>query len=483
MGQLSFLLPGDLSPAARVCLQSAAMLGGYDLTPIPTTQTVDGDRLVIDRDTADSGHITCPWPVPGQGTPVLMSTTLRERPEPYSFLVELVRGKVNQVRTQVAEWESAGLEITTEEAAQSRAITKAFGEIALRAVDGEPVNQVDDLLADAYQFGERMTGRFNALLMSSRIEDSGPPTTRLGASVSSVPGPEATAAYKKAFNAVRLVPSWKSIEPTEARCVWDEFDAVVDWAEDAGLAISIGPLIDLTAGSCPDWLAQWDGDLPSLAAFVCDFVETIISRYRERVNDWQIFAGLNHRDVMNLTEDDRLRLAARLLESARQSAPEALLGMSIALPWGDYLVTDEYTYSPLVFADTLLRGGFSIATVELELLTGHGPRASLPRSVLDTYRLLDLFALLGVPLELRLGRETDEASEPAAPKCSPGWVSGVLDLGVSVQQVEAIYWAAWSTAGGDADAVSSYDLWRGNAPAMGEFQQFVDLRERLSSSP
>ena len=45
------------------------------------------------------------------------------------------------------------------------------------------------------------------------------------------------------------------------------------------MPITIGPVIDITPGMLPDWAVGWRGDLPTLAAFMCDFLETVIGRY------------------------------------------------------------------------------------------------------------------------------------------------------------------------------------------------------------
>ncbi len=53
-----------------------------------------------------------PWRI-GQSSPVLISTsTLAERERPYLLEVELARGMLNNLRNQLAQWESMGLVIT-----------------------------------------------------------------------------------------------------------------------------------------------------------------------------------------------------------------------------------------------------------------------------------------------------------------------------------------------------------------------------------
>lgn len=423
------------------------MTGGYDLSPMPTRRRLEGNRLSLTRDVSESGYLTTAWPLPGAGCPVLMSSTLRERIDPYHLLTELARGKLNQVRCQLSDWVSVGFEPAEEESKRLAALVSRFGSAVLDPTQPDVNRFLPEVIAGAQSVGEQFTRQFAEQLMRSRVTDDGKPDTLFGTRLTRIPtGAEATA-YLDSFNAVRLVPNWKRIEPSEAKCQWDEFDALVDWATDAGLAVSIGPLIDLTFGPFPDWLSQWEGDLPSLAAFMCDFVETIITRYRDRVSVWQIFAGFNHSDVFGLYEDDRLRLGARLLEAARLAAHDATLVMGLSVPWGDYLTSEDMTYSPLVFADTLLRGGFAVGGLDLELLCGEGPRTSQPRTLLDTYRLLDLFALLGIPLELSIGCQVAAnggGPEPAIGTVPPDWVTGTSYLAMSVTQVSGVYWDSWA---------------------------------------
>jgi hypothetical protein len=158
------------------------------------------------------------------------------------------------------------------------------------------------------------------------------------------------------------------------------------------------------------------------------------------VRTWQAFAGFNHADSLGLGEDDRLRLAARVLESVRQADPEAEVVIGIAQPWGDYLTSEDRTYSPIVFADTLMRAGFTFAALELELLTGPGGRAGARRDLLDTFRVLDLFGVLGIPLEVLVG-QTRSSGESASGVA-------VTELATALPHVRGVYWESWDDGPG-----------------------------------
>lgn len=480
MGLFTFIVPPDLPSTARQDLLHACLVGGYEHAPIPTPVRFEENTLLVEHDTHESTHILAPWPVPGLGSPMTLSGTLREREQPYILVVELARGKLYQVRTQIADWEGLGLELDADAQQELRQVTRLFGQAVLSETPDEAQQLAQETLTRSHRLGDRVTELLAEQLMATRVYESGTPATLLGSRLTHVPDPSAATAYCQAFNAVRLVPNWQNIEPTEARCNWEAFDALVDWADKAGLAISIGPLIDLTSGTAPAWLSQWDGDLPSLAAFMSDFVETIVARYMDRVSSWQVFSGLNHADALGLAEDDRLRLAARLIESVRQTAPQAELSIGVALPWGDYLIAEEYTYSPFVFADTLQRAGCSLAGIELELLNGPDPRASHLRTVFDCYRLLDLFANLGAPLELQIGcPRTDTPSAGLTPGAAePDWASQTLFLGLSIPQVRGIYWSNWDNAADSVEAIG-----RGESLPSSRYTELCKLREKWLVHP
>jgi hypothetical protein len=438
MGSVSFYLPDHLTPAARRALDDASLAGGYDLAPVPTQRRVVGNQLILSREANESGHLMLPWPLEGLGAPMSLSATLREREEPYHLLVELARGKLNQVRTQTADWKSIGLTLEPDDRRELDDLFRAFGRIAVEQTDPAASPAAEAVLARSYRLADRVVRLFTEQLLQTRLCESGRLNTALGCRLSRLPSPDEQARFTETFTAVRLVPDWRAIEPTESGYEWADFDELLDWALAANLQVSIGPIIDPDHGRFPDWLEQWHGDLPSLAAFMCDFTETLIRRYQRKVQHWQVFAGLNQAEVLGLGEDDRIRLAARLLDSARQTNPDAAWVIGLAQPWGDYLANETASYSPLVFADTLLRAGYALAGLEVELLGGTGPRASWPRDSLETVRILELFSVLGLPLEVTIG--TNGEASP------PGWAESACGLALALPHVQGVYWEAWSDA-------------------------------------
>jgi len=234
---------------------------------------------------------------------------------------------------------------------------------------------------------------------------------------------------------VRIVPNWKRIEKDEADFNWGQLDPLIRWASVAGLSISMGPLVDLSGDNIPDWILPSAGYFPNLAAFFCDFVGTLVSRYRDQCRHWELFSGFNQADGLELGEDDRLRLAERLLETAKEIDPQAQWTFGLQQPWGDYRVDPNLRYAPFAFADALLRTGLEVSALELDLNPGTGPRGGLPRDPLDVLQLLEMFEPLNCPLDITFSAPLIGNSQTAL---------ATVETLIAAPSVRALYWDAWS---------------------------------------
>ncbi len=428
MGQIAFELPADLSPAHRNAVERVWLAGGYDGAPVPVRRHQADGRLTLTRDENESVLAAAPWPGSDGHERVVTSGTLRLSREPYPLLTELARGAVNRVRSLVAMFYTAGLPVPQPLADAVARVSKQFGRVALKSDTDTTV--VCEVIDAACELADSCAGRLTDYRLRARLEMDGPFPTRLGGRLSRPLPPDQAELFAHTFHAVRIVPRWRQLEPRESVFDWSDLDALVEWATAAKLEVSIGPLIDLTDGPFPDWLTAWNGDLPNLAAFVSDFVATVVHRYRREVRHWQAFAGFNHADALGLTEDDRIRLAARVLEAVTESDPKAERTFAVTQPWGEYLGSEDHTYAPLVFADTLLRAGFQVAAIDLEVLAGAGRRGGFGRDPLDVLQLFESFGQLGLPLEVTLASQ----------------VPAVLPTVLGSPSVRAVYWDTWSAA-------------------------------------
>src|SRR5262245_51320758 len=113
MGVMKFRLPSN-EPAQRVSDYRKAYVTGLDRTPGRVGVELRNGIMSCVRETTESGRLFVPWPIEGHGMPIIGTATLSERPIPYVLAVELARGKLNDVRNQLADWTQMGLRSTPE---------------------------------------------------------------------------------------------------------------------------------------------------------------------------------------------------------------------------------------------------------------------------------------------------------------------------------------------------------------------------------
>jgi hypothetical protein len=347
------------------------------------------------------------------GRLTIATATLIERQAPYQLLVELARGKVNQARCQLADWEASGLIVTPELAEKMLLTNRTFARTV--SVPESAGSQAAPTLAAAVDASEALVQAYINQVFQARHQRHGKLDTSWGCRLGpELPSPEQTRQLRQTFKSVRILFSWSDVEPEESVHNWEPYDAVLRWAKDNQFDVTAGPLIDFSRGRLPQWLWLWEKDPQRLAGFLAGYVETVVRRYCQDIQIWQVTAASNWASILSLEEDELLWLTLRLLEVARQVDGNLQLVVGIAQPWGEYLASDDRAHSPFVFADTLLRSGPNLAALDLEFISGLWPRGSYPRDLLEASRLLDLYAILGLPLRVTLGCPSGLQPDPQA---------------------------------------------------------------------
>ncbi len=432
MGIMQFQIPGELSAERAEGIRHTYLACGYDHSPVPTRADLMGQRLILRRDNDDSGCVNAPWEIPGAGWLMGATASLMERTAPYQFLIELARGKVNQVRSQASDWKLGGLDIPPEIDEQIRKATHTFGNAVL-AIDATEANQLaEEALRQAYMAADSLVALYVERVLSYRSQLNQGFDSGLGVRLNEPPPSLIEDDCRLTFNAVAAPMTWRTIEPLESNYHWECADGTIEWALANQMVATGGPLIDFSWYGIPDWLKPWEGDLPSLSSFMCDYIETVVSRYRDKVRRWLICSGSNCARALRLSEEDMIRLTARLVEAAWGIDPQFEVLVGLAQPWGEYLSGDYFNYSPFKFADTLLRAGLPLAGFELEWHMGVQPRGIWCRDPLEASRLLDLFSILGVPLQIGLSypssAEPDPQADPEQRLGQAGWWHGLTPL-------------------------------------------------------
>lgn len=443
-----------------------AYIAGFDGRVFPTRVEIDGAMMACRRPVSDSGKLHVAWPVPGYGQPVLTSSSLPEREEPYNLAVELARGTISEIRDQHGSWELQGMTVPSEfrsahseaqslfaRAAGSQDRVDVASELASRAI--ERACRASEILTAAYIEQRRAIqmrrSRLPAAFLGSRLERM-------------IPTEAEEELFLDTFSAASVPIEWRLIEPSEGNYHWELNDTQVKWCERNRLLTYGGPLIDLSPEGLPAWLWQWDRDVLNLQSFLCDFVETAITRYYGYIRNWEIAARANCGGAMTLSEEDRLSLTAKALEVARQVDQEIQLLISVDQPWGAYQARGHHRLSPFQFVDALLRSGVGLTRVNLEFGVGYRPRGTGQRSRLAYSRLIDRWSTLGVPLCITLAFPSSSDSDIGAegdlevpvhsqwkrdwsPETQDEWIDEYLPLFMAKQSVVGVFWSHFSDAG------------------------------------
>jgi hypothetical protein len=459
---MTFLLPADLSAEAAHELERACVAGGPDNMPWPTRVQVEPGRLLVRRDVEESGYLAVPWDIEGLGRLVTGTATLMERPTPYDLVVELARGKVNQLRCQSADWRAGGLVVPDKLEEEISQATRAFGLSALGSDHRESGTLGQSALVSACQAAQHLVQTYTEQVFQVRHQREPALKTALGCRVSVPPSGTESEALAALSNSVTVPFSWTSIEASEGAYDWRQLDAILAWAEAQQLEVNAGPLIDFSSAQLPDWLWLWERDLSGLARFMTAYVITAVKRYRKRIKRWQLTAAANSASLLSLGEEELMWLTVRLAQAVRQVDGGLEISVGIAQPWGEYMALDDRSHSPFIFADTLVRSELNLAALDLELVMGVTPRGSYCRDLLETSRLLDLYALLGVPLRVTLGYPsaslTDSLADPELrvgaghwaggfqPALQAEWTQAFARLALCKPYVQAVHWVHFSDA-------------------------------------
>jgi hypothetical protein len=415
MGVMKFRLPPN-EALRGVPDYRKAYITGLDRTPGRLAVELRNGLMICARDSTESGRLFVPWPIEGFGMPLVGTATLAERAAPYVLAVELARGKLNDIRNQLADWLQLGLRSTPPLDQALAAAQRAF-VVAATSSDRteECVRAAQTSLDAATAAGDLLMDAYTSQILQSRLSSTSRLPTHFGCVIEEAPqkGPGALD-WTGCFNMAQLRMSWKDIAPSEGQYRWDALDSLLSWSRRSGLAFEVGPLVEFRYGALPDWLSLWEGDCETISGLLADFVQQAVTRYRGRVPLWHLVHRPASADILGLTEEEQIRITARAIQVARQADPGAQLSIGIDRPWADWMGSSHFQLGPLHLCDYLLRADLGLSAVSIEVAPGFSPPGSHMRDLFEFSKLLDLYSLLNVPLCIWMALPSCAGPDPLA---------------------------------------------------------------------
>jgi hypothetical protein len=444
-----------VSPPDRITeeMLQQVYLSGVDRTPWPVQARRVENELWLERAASDSCNLSIPWMVPGHGCPVLSTATLREVSKPYCLPLELVRGKLAQIRNQFTAWQSVGLGVPNGFQERLSEGTRLFIEAAV-GDQGSPRSV--ELAARALELALDASGilvtAYSDRSLSLRRMATWKLTSFLGADLGATPLDDSTAGqFIATFNAANVPLAWNAAEIAEEQFSWEIADQQIQWCRRNGLTVCAGPLLQLDRHSVPHWLHPWEGDFNEILGFAAQYIEAAVRRYQGKVDLWQCAGRINTADFLSLSEEENVRLAARAIEITQSLDPKGRIFVSFDQPWAEYMAHRQKNFSPIHFADALLRAGIGLTGIVLEINIACAPGGTLPREPLDFSQCLDYWSMLGVPLVLAVTIPSAPGADPLA-QCQTAsgadwttaaqqaWINGFVPLMLAKSSVLGVLW-------------------------------------------
>ncbi|MDP6445750.1 MAG: hypothetical protein QF805_18285 [Pirellulaceae bacterium] len=440
---MRFFAP-DPSRVSQWAVERAYLAG---MEGIPWRRRVDwrDGALTLTRELPDSGNLYIPWDVAEFGQLVVSTASLREREEPYHLPLELARGTLNRVRNQSADWSQAGMELTTVFQKHLTRATKLFVDAATQYLEApdRAAELAEQSMTASYRAIEKLAANYAEQSLHYRRQQNVRLATLLAATLNDIPSEAAGERFAAAFNSAVIPLSWRDIEKNAGEFVWDRYDKLIEWCHTRGIRTCGGPLLRLDAGCLPDWLYLYEGDAEQITNCAMQFVRAAATRYAGKMHVWHAAARLNSSDELSLDEGKRLELGVRAIDVLRQADQQAPVVLSFDQPWAEYLADEDLDYTPMHFADALVRTDLGAGGIGIEINLGYWP-GTLPRDLLEISRQIDRWSLLGLPLLVLLTAPSRASGpkngHPQAVRASQELVRDLLPVLLAKSYVHGIVW-------------------------------------------
>ena len=429
MGSMQFLVPNrpGLSETAVRC----AYMVGQDGAPWESRVTLVGGRLVVERDTRESGRLVTPWFQEEHGVFALSTTTLSPRSRPYHLALELCRGTLARVLD--AAWQRVDdtkccqlLQSARQEFIQAALLqddlesSAAHAELAM----GHCLGLIRHLFIPSQQQTRTYSSRLTGIQIGSsqelrRVTERGKP-----------PG-----------NSICFAPSWCEVEPNPNEWNWSPTQQSLARIRRLRRRTITGPLFRLKRQFLPDWLYLWGDNFDALQSYVVNYVASAVRHLKEATNVWYASASTNTDLELHLSEEQRLRLTLTTLETVRQQDTQTPVLVGVRQPWGEYLGHSSLDLSPWQFADIAVRTDLGVSGFVWEIAIDCNEYHTLPRDLLEVNHLIEQWTAFGLPLVVLLSAPTGVPNRLTQPVRFPeDYLTELIELFQQHPAIQGVLW-------------------------------------------
>ncbi len=417
----------------------------------------DGELLGIRHSDSAIGLASL-WNVPEFGKVFLQTTRLPERDKAYNLNVEIARGRLLRLNQKREEWGMVDLQLTEE---HHKLIDGAMDNFVLALCNAEKPGQAalyaDRSLKLAMDAGEAMAAAHAEMFLARRSSTQGFGRHSFGCcfNPSRIKDKEYLKLIKSNFHFVTIPVSWRQIQPEEQRQDFELLDECVEWLSHNRIAIKVGPLISFSPNMVPDWLYIWENDFEQLREMAYEYVTSVVERYGNKVQAWDVVSGLNADNCFRFSFDQIIEMTRSACLAAKRAFQRCLVLVELTEPWGEYYAVNQRTVPPMIYADMVVQSGVNFDGYGLKIRFGRGGAGMWSRDLLELSGLLDRFAAFGKQVHLsgvqvpsrpdprdNVGKIGDPGfwHEPWSEEIQARWLDSVYRIALSKPYVETVTW-------------------------------------------
>jgi hypothetical protein len=474
--------------------------GGADTAPLRNVVLYDKDEVVIGGEVRlKDGMIRCErtgraatgfgllYDVGEPGDLGLRTCLLEQRKKPYVLAVELARHRIAMFVHKAEEW----MMVELDEAHPAMRMWNEARQIFTKAMVTNDQVAADRAgrasLALAVAASERLAMAHAEILLKRRFRTRAAPSTSIGVRLDPRRcGDALRELAHRHFRLTALPLRWDRLCPAEGEYQWAEADDWIAWAEDNGLRVLAGPLIDLGRDGLPKWVSSQAATYPQLRDLAYEHVKAVVTRYGDHVGMWSIGTGFNTNTVMSLRPKDMIDLVRTLALRIREGQRGRRVIVEIEQPWSEYLFSRPEAIGPATFVHQIVGSGVRLDAIGLRIQMGDGRDGRVMRDLMELSRLLDRYFQLdpkiivtdlGVP-DQPIDGDGGCWRGPWSEELQARWAVRAVPMLLSKPHIESVIWTDLFDHAETVPPHAGLITDRGSVKAV--LKRLISLRKQLS---
>ncbi len=441
--------PGSLGPGAK----DVAHLIGPDDNPMRGDVVVVAKKGTIEIRAAfvddDIAALSVPIRAGRAGTLMLQTCINPAREAPYGLMVEMARHRIKHFIQKCEEWQMWDPGIAR---GAMRLWEEARGHFAKALLTQDPIAGEQHALRSletAIEASEHLAMSHAEILLHRRYGTKAASSTTLGVVVraATLSTPALDETLVRDMDVLHLRADWRQIEPKRGKPDFRAIDRWVQWAAEKKKPVMLGPLLDLREEALPDHARVFRHDYESFRDLAYDHLDRVAARYATTVGIWNVGCGFHANEFLELSIDQMIDLARRVVVLVRQRNRKANTLMELVDCFGENATRRSGPVLPWRFAELLQQEGIGVSALGLRVTPGRS--GSMARDLFQVSCMLDRFlgrearvmlSAFGVPgmsVDERYGRWRDGWNG----KTQASWAGRAMHVGLSKPFVEAMFWA------------------------------------------